>query len=392
MSGGTSTPGAPRLSQFVARSLEGRNYPLDTLRGLAIVGMILVNSAPPTDLIYPPLVHASWNGWTLADTVFPLFLFVVGVSIAFAVQRPDATNAVRRREIYWKIGRRAVLLFAIDLGLVNFPYYELNKLQLTGVLTHIAVCYVIVALLHLHTNWRLQLALIPTICLAHWALLEYLQVPGFGAGDLTPEGNASRFVDQVLLGPHTHSFYSGQIETSGVLEIFSSVSTVLIGLLAGRWIASESTSPKRIAAMFATGFTLFVIGNVWNVILPINKALWTASYVCLTGGISLQLLAMAGWILDHYAAVRPWAKPLQMAGVNALAFFVSAGVLQRVLVYGRVSTEGHERVMLRKMIYEEAVAPWMPGKFGALIFTVLFLLLCFAFVAFLYRKKVFIKL
>ena len=379
---------APSLSSFVSRTLESRDYALDALRGLAIVGMILVNGAPPTDSIYAPLVHSPWHGWTLADTIFPLFLFVVGVSIALTVKRPAGESGAP--SVYWKIIRRAVLLFAIDVALLNFPYYEIRKLQLTGVLTHIALCYLIVALMALRTTWRVQLAVIPAIWLVHWALLGLLDVPGFGAGNLTPEGNASRYVDQLLLGPHSHSFY-GEIETSGVLLIFSSVTTTMIGLLTGSWLRSGRSISTKIAGMFAAGFALLVLGNAWDGVLPVSKPLWTPSYVALTAGISLQVFAAAYWIIE-YCGYRSWAKPLQVAGVNALTFYVLAAAVQRVLVYSRIAGPDGATVRLRNFAYEQLILPWAPGKPGALLYALVYLLVCFAFIAVLYRKKIFIKL
>jgi predicted acyltransferase len=374
----------------VSRTLEHRDYALDALRGLAIVGMILVNSAPPTDSIYAPLVHAPWHGWTLADTIFPLFLFVVGVSIALAVKRSGGEGGTSVIEIYWKIVRRVVLLFAISVVLVNFPYYELHKLKLTGVLAHIALCYLVVALIYLHTTWRAQLALIPTIWFVHWALLGLLEVPGFGAGVLTQEGNASTYVDQLLLGPHSNSF---MIETDpeGVLVMFSSITTTMIGLLTGVWLQSRRDMPTRIAGMFTAGFALFVLGNVWDLVLPINKSLWTGSFVALTAGISLQVFAVGYWVTE-FCGFKSWAKPLQIAGVNALTFYVLAGAIQRILVYGRIYGEDGVPVRLRHVIYEQLFSSWIPGKPGALVFTLTYLLFCFAFIALLYRKKIFIKL
>jgi predicted acyltransferase len=378
------------LSSFVSRTLEGRDYVVDTVRGLAIVGMILVNHAPPTDSIYSPLVHAPWNGWTLADTIFPLFLFVVGVSIALAVKRSGDESSAPQKEIYRKIVRRTVLLFAIGFVEVNFPYYELHKLLVTGLLMHIAMCYLVVALIYLHTTWRTQLALIPAIWLVHWIVLALLQVPGFGAGIVTPEGNASRYVDQFLLGLHSKSL---QIETDvdGVLVIFSSISTTLIGLLSGLWLKSTRELSTKISGMFMAGLALFTLGNVWNLFLPVNKTLWTGSFVALMAGISLQVLAASYWIIE-FCGFKSWAKPLQIAGVNALTFFVFAQGVQRILVYGRIYGEDGVPVRLRYFIYEHLFSPWVSGQLGALVFALIYLFICFVFIAILYKKRVFIKL
>jgi predicted acyltransferase len=378
--------GAP-LSSFVSRTLEGRDYVVDAVRGLAIAGMVLVNGAPPTDSIYRPLVHAPWHGWTLADTIFPLFLFIVGISITFSLKRTDAGPDPRT---YWKIARRTVVLIALNVLLMNFPYYEIHKLALTGVLTHIALCYLVVALLHLHTTWRAQVALIAAIWLAHWALLGLLEVPGFGAGDLTPTGNASRYLDQLLLGPHSRSYYD-EIEASGVLTVFSSISTTLIGLLTGIWLQSRTELPAKIAALFTAGFGLLLLGQAWSLVLPVNKALWTGSYVALTAGISLQVLAAGYWIMELRDS-KSWAKPLQIAGVNALALYVLSQGIQRVLVYGRIPGEGGTSIRLRYAVYEGFFNRWIPGEPGALMYASVLLLVCFAAVAVLYRKSIFIKL
>lgn len=373
------------LSSFVSRSLEHRDYVVDAVRGLAIAGMVLVNGAPPTDSIYAPLVHAPWHGWTLADTIFPLFLFIVGISITFSLKPGDAG-----RFAYSRIVRRTAVLIAINVLLVNFPYYELHKLAVTGVLTHIAVCYLVVALLHLRTTWRAQVALIAAIWVVHWALLRLLEVPGFGAGNLTPTGNTSRYVDQLLLGPHSRSYYD-EIETSGVLAVFSSITTTTIGLLTGGWLQRKADPAARIAALFTAGFALLVLGSAWGAVLPINKSLWTGSYAALTAGISLQILAAGYWVME-LRGWKSWAKPLQVAGVNALALYVLSQGIQRILVYGRIPDAHGGSVRLRHAIYEGVFSRWLPGEPGALVYALVFLLVCFGVLAVLYRKRIFIKL
>jgi predicted acyltransferase len=371
---------------IVSRTLESRDYVVDAVRGLAIVGMVLVNAAPPTNSIYAPLVHAPWHGWTLADTIFPLFLFIVGLSITFSLKPGDAGPAT-----YWRIVRRSVVLFAISLALANFPYYELHKLAVTGTLTHIAACYLVVALLYLHTGWRVQVALIVAIWLSHWAVLAFLEVPGFGAGDLTPAGNASRYVDQLLLGPHSRSFDPDDIEPSGVLAMFSAITTTTIGLLTGRWLRSRAELAAKIGALFTAGFALLVLGNAWSLVLPINKALWTGSYAALTAGISLQVLAAGYWVMQ-FQGWKSWAKPLQVAGVNALALYVLSQGIQRILVYGRIPGADGTSVRLRHVLYSDLFEPRIPGEPGALLFALAVLLACFFVVAVLYRKRIFIKL
>jgi predicted acyltransferase len=382
-----------RLSAtFVSRSLAGRDVALDVFRGLAIIGMILVNHAPPGETMYAPFVHAEWNGWSLADTIFPAFLFAVGVSIAWVLPGRDRpSSSAVGAWTYWRIIRRAALLIILSVLLVNFPYYEWAKLRVAGVLAHIGWCYLIVSIIHINLRWRGQLAVTLLIMLAQWLVLTQLHVPGFGSGVLTPEGNASRYIDQAVLGPNAFMFDMGEKSPYGLLVIFSSLSTTLIGVLAGHWLRSDRPQFEKVLGLFASGCTLFVLANAWDAVLPINKLMWTSSFVALTAGISLVVLGMTYWALALDPSAR-WAWPLKVAGVNALAFYIFAQLLQRVLVYGRLRLGGDTPVRLRVLIYERLFTPWISGQLGALIYTVTFLLVCFCAMVLLYRRRIFVRL
>ncbi|HSW23893.1 MAG TPA: hypothetical protein VLJ62_14090 [Burkholderiaceae bacterium] len=377
---------------FVSRSLAGRDLALDIFRGLAIIGMILVNHPPLGEKMYAPFVHAEWNGWSVADTIFPAFLFAVGVSIAWVLPgRDDPRAAALGARIYWKIIRRAALLIFVSVLLVNLPYWEWAKLRVAGVLAHIGWCYLIVSVIRMRLHWRGQLAVTLLVMLVHWLVLTQLHVPGFGSGVLTPEGNASRYIDQAVLGPYAFMFDMGEKSPYGLLVIFSSLSTTLIGALAGHWMRSDRPHADRVLGLFATGCALFVLANAWDVVLPINKLMWTGSFVALTAGISLVVLGMIHWALALDPAAR-WAWPLKVAGVNALAFYVFAQLLQRVLVFGRLRLDGDAPVRLRVLIYERLFMPWISGQPGALLYTVTFLLICFGAMALLYRRRIFVRL
>jgi predicted acyltransferase len=165
----------------------------------------------------------------------------------------------------------------------------------------------------------------------------------------------------------------------------------MIGLLTWVWLRSGRDVQTKIAGMFTAGFALFVLGNAWDLVLPINKSLWTASFVALTAGISLQVFSVSYWVTEFWG-FKSWAKPLQIAGVNALTFYVLAGAVQRILVYGRIYGEDGLPTRLRQVIYDRLFLTWIPGKLGALAFSLTYLLFCFAFIVLLYRKRIFIKL
>ncbi len=389
---GSGTPFVQRLtSQFVSRDLARRDFALDALRGLMILGMILVNHPPPTTAIYPPLVHAAWHGWTIADTIFPGFLFAVGVSIRFAMVDAAGEPQMPSAAVYRKVLRRFALLMVLNFLLINFPYYFLGTLHFTGTLALIAWCYLIVALIHLHTRWRAQLALVVGALSIQWAVLSLLPVPGFGAGVMTPEANAATYIDRLLFTPLFGESRSSADITIGIVPTVGAVATTLTGLLVGLWISRSRELRVRVSGLFVVGLSLFALGNAWHLLLPVNKSLWTASYVLLMAGITMQLLA-ALYLLASRDGHRAWARPLQIAGTNALFFYVFAQSLQRLLVYGRIHGDDGTQVRLRQLIYGQYFEPLLPGEFGSLVFALIFLSICYAVVLVLYRKRIFFKL
>jgi predicted acyltransferase len=373
-------------SMFVARDLGTRDAAVDTLRGLSVMAMILVNHAPPSAPTFAPLVHAPWTGWTLADTIFPLFLFVVGLSVSIALPpagtpgRPNARDHVR-------VGRRWLLLCLISVALVNFPYYSADALQLPGTLWFIGWCYLAAALVRMHLQPAAVLPLVALLLGGQWAALALIDVPGYGAGVITPEGNAAGYVDEILLGPLAG--HLGEPVSQGLLVTAGGVSTALFGVAAGDWLARDRSHAERVAGLFAAGFVLLCAGSAWQAALPVSKTLWTGPYAVLMGGLALQLLALAYWLP---APIGRWTHPLRVVGVNALFIYLFAQCLQRVLVYGRVAGDDGAPIRLRVLIYERLVAPWAPGEGGSLLYASAYLLLCYALAAWLYRRRIFIKL
>lgn len=390
VSDSTKSNFASIVSLFVSRDLARRDLALDALRGLMILGMVMVNHPPPTTELLAPFVHAAWHGWTVADVVAPGFLFCVGVSIRLAMVEPSGEPVRPTARLYGKVFRRFVLLMLLNFGLLNFPYFELGKLQFSGTLATIAWCYAIAVLIHLHSGWRVQCATALFFLVFQWALYTFLPVPGVGQGVMTPEGNAARFIDHLLLEP-LFGLPSDADRNPLLLPIFGSVTTTMIGLLAGQWIRHAHEMSVRVVGLFVIGLCLLVLGSLLQAVMPISKSLWTVTYTSFMAGVAMTLLATFYLIADN-VGVRAYLKPLQIAGVNALFLYVFAQSLQRVLVYGRIRGDDGTPVRLRYFIYEHYFLPWLPGRIGVLIFTLLFLAICYAVVLALYRKRIFIKL
>ena len=380
------------VSHFVSRDLSARNLALDGLRGLMILGMILVNHPPPDVPVFAPLAHAAWHGWSMADTIFPGFLFTVGVSIRLAMgdvqgnKRPAPTGAD-----YLKVLRRFALLLLLNFLLLNFPYYELGRLTFTGTLARIGWCYLIVAVIHLHSGWRVQLALLCIALVGQWAAYASIQVPVFGSGNLTPQGNAGVYIDKLILTPLFGPSRPDADGYSTLLPTLGAVATTLIGLLAGHWLCTQRALSEKVNGLLVVGLALALLGSAWDAVLPVNKPLWSASYVMLMAGISLLLLAALYWV-GEINGRGSWLTPLKIAGVNALFFYVFAQSIQRLLVYGRWPTGDGGSVRLRKLIYEQYFSHSPVAEVGSLCYALVFLAICYGGVFVLYRKRLFIKL
>src|SRR5215213_7009765 len=236
---------------------------LDAFRGLTVAGMILVNNPGTWGAIYSPLEHASWHGWTPTDLVFPFFLFIVGVSITLALSR-RAESAGGKRDLYVKIVRRSLIIFALGLFLAGFPSFDLSTIRIPGVLQRIAVCYLVASVIFLNTDWRKQLYVAAALLLGYWALMTLVPVPGYGPGDLgSKEWNLAAYVDRAVFGSHVWRF-AKVFDPEGLLSTLPAIATTLAGVLTGRLLRSRRGPLEKVSAMFVAGAGLVVAGWAWN--------------------------------------------------------------------------------------------------------------------------------
>jgi predicted acyltransferase len=359
---------------------------LDLFRGITIAGMILVNNPGSWEAIHPPLAHAEWHGWTPTDLVFPFFLFIVGVSIALALGRRVESGGAARG-LYLKIIRRAVVIFALGLLLAGFPRYDLDTLRLPGVLQRIAVCYLIASVIFLNTKWRAQALIAAALLLIYWALMTLVPVPGFGAGDLSMEGNLAAYLDRALLGQHT---WKPLYDPEGILSTIPAIATTLAGVLTGQWLRSHRSEFEKVAGLFVAGACAVVSGWAWGLWFPVNKALWTSSYVLLTAGLALQLLAVCFWLVDIKDR-RRWAKPFFVFGTNALAVYFLSELFSRLISLDTFTRPSGGPADLKTLIYENAFASWASPVNASLMYACCVVLLWLCVAGVLYRNRIFIK-
>jgi predicted acyltransferase len=378
-----------------------RMVSLDVFRGMTVAGMILVNNPGTWGAIYSPLEHAAWHGWTPTDLIFPFFLFIVGVSITLALSRRVETTA-GKRDLYLKIVRRALIIYALGTFLAWFPFYNFtthtfiafSNVRLTGVLDRIAVCYLFAAIIFVKTNWRQQALITAGLLLAYWAILMLVPAPGFAAGDLSKQGSIASYLDRVVLGNHIWKGGDKIYDPEGILSTLGALATTLGGVLTGHLLRSRRTPLEKTAAMFVAGAGLIVAGWIWNFCLPVNKALWTSSYVLFTAGMALQLLAVCYWLIDIKGYKR-WSLPFVVFGVNALAVFVLTGLMARVMTikewWNFTRVDGTTGANLQTFIYQRVFASWLAPINASLAFAICFVLLWLGLMAILYRRGIFIK-
>jgi predicted acyltransferase len=292
---------------------------LDAFRGIAIAGMILVNNPGNWDRVYPPLLHADWDGCTLADLVYPFFIVILGVALPFALSRRRESGHEARR-LYGRIARRAALLFALGL-ILNLVAVEFSwaTVRIPGVLQRIALVYVIAALMTLHARPRARAIIAIALLLAHWIILRL--------SPLTPKETIAGAIDRAMFGTH---ILAPTGDPEGLLGTASAAASALIGTVAGDWIRSASTARERIRGLVVGGAALAGAGFVWSFALPFNKPLWTGSYTLFTAGLALLAFAWCFWAVE-VRNVRGWSRPFVWLGLNPLAVYFLSELVGHVL-------------------------------------------------------------
>lgn len=366
-----------------------RLFSLDVFRGITIAGMILVNNPGNGKTVYAPLRHASWNGWTPTDLIFPFFLFIVGVALAFSLSKKLESGA-GAPSIAVKIFRRSIVLFLLGIFLNSFPLFHLSlsSLRVPGVLQRIAVCYFVSALLFLKLKAK-PLVWIAVAILAGYGLLMFLvPVPGYGAGNLTPDGNLAAYLDRILLrGTH---LYRGTWDPEGFLSTFPAIVTTLFGIFAGLCLRSPGGWKKKIIWLLSAGTAGVLLGEAMSPWFPINKNIWTCSYVLFTGGLGTLFLAFCFYLCD-VLNLRKWAKPFVIFGTNSIAVYFLSGIVAKTLQKITVSS-AQGTISLYSRIYETLFAPWAGTYSGSLFFALAYVLFWLAVMTVFYRKKIFIKI
>lgn len=370
---------------------------LDVFRGLTIALMILVNNNGDWEAAYWPLQHSKWNGWTPTDLVFPFFLYIVGVSMVFSISsrlaRGDSRGTVLKHVVI-----RGIILFAIGVLVINsFPNrYNIHTIRIEGVLQRIAVCYVIAAIVVLWGNTRVCLATVVSCLVGYWLLMRFVPVPGFGVPTrdvplLDPDRNLAAWLDRRLLMGH---LYEGTRDPEGVLSTIPAVATCLCGVLTGVWLRTTRSLRSKAAWMLVLGVLGLGAGKFFDLWFPINKKLWTSSYVLFTVGFALVVLALCFWLLDVKKLRGKWTTPILVFGMNAITAYVFAEVLAELFgaIHFHTARLGETSLggFLYATIFHSPDSP--PSANASLAYSISFVLVCWIVMSLLYRKRIFLKI
>jgi predicted acyltransferase len=367
---------------------EKRLVSLDAFRGITIAGMILVNNPGSWSHVYAPLRHAEWHGWTPTDLIFPFFLFIVGVAMTFSFSKQLAVAGGNSKTVYLKVIRRTLIIFALGLFLSGFPYFNFSTIRIPGVLQRIALVYFGTSIITLNTNVRGQAWALTALLMLYWGIMKLIPVPGYGAGNLSPEGNLAAYVDNALLHGH---MWKQTWDPEGMLSTLPAIATTLSGVLVGHLIRSRKDRPEIAAWMFVLGWGGIVIGLIWHLVFPLNKSLWTSSYVVFTSGAALQFLGVCYWLID-VKNYKKWAYPALVYGMNSIAVFVMSGLFARMLSLIKIAGENDSSISLQSWIYQRLFASWAGQLNGSLLFAVANILFWLGMMAILYKRRVFIKI
>jgi predicted acyltransferase len=378
-------------SKMISRKLNpSRTLSLDVFRGLTLAGMILVNNEGDWDLAYYQLKHTAWHGFTLADLVFPSFVFIMGVAVAFNASGRNIVGGAPARSDWPHILKRVVILFSLGL-LLNFDPSRLTlaHYRIPGVLQRIALSYIFCTLLVTFTGKRVQVAAAAGLLALYWALMKLVPVPGFGAGDLSMQGNLVAFIDNYLIPGH---LFKPVWDPEGILSTLPAISTGLIGVAAGHWLREKRPETEKISGLLVWGFILIAAGLAANHWFPINKNLWSPSFVLYTGGLAMNGLALCMWFVD-FKQIKFWTAPFVVLGVNSItAYFFSEFMMGVTIVLPVAHSAAGKTITLREYFFGSILVPVIGPCNGSLIYALVCLAITITVVGVLYKKKIFIRI
>lgn len=375
---------------LLAEKVSERYQSLDVLRGLTIALMVVVNTPGSWSTIYGPLEHAKWHGFTITDWVFPSFLFVVGNAMSFSMKKFEQQG---QKVFLQKVFKRTALIFLIGIFLQVYPLIrfsgseyvimDFSNFRIMGVLQRIALCYCIASLVMYYFKMRGAAIFSMTALLGYWAVMFWF---GEGADPYSLEGNAALKLDLFILG--ASRLYTGEgipFDPEGLLSTIPAVVNVIGGYYAGVYIQKHGNTKQTVLKMIYVGFALVAMAYAWDIFFPINKKIWTSSYVLLTIGMNLLAIALLMLIIE-VAKMKNWTYFFEVFGRNPLVLYALSGMVIKTMVLIRIGDKG-----LHSWSYDTLFLSWLEGKNASLLFALSYMLLIWIMGYYMDKKKIYIK-
>lgn len=356
---------------------------LDAFRGFTIAAMIMVNFPGTWDHVYAPLLHTVWNGLTPTDLIAPFFLFIVGISIAFAyTKRIEA--GVPKGGMYKKIIIRSLKIYLVGLFLNLLPDFNFAELRYTGTLPRIAIVFLFCAILFLNTKWKTQVWISIGILVVYWLVMTLVPTPGYGEVMLERGANLAAWVDENYMPGR---LWQGNWDPEGILSTFPSFVTGITGILAGHILLSRKlSSHEKSIYLMVGGLFATALGYLWGLTFPVNENIWTSSFVLVTSGMASLLMGAIYFLVDIQG--RTWGtRPGIIFGANAITVYVLGDVLGLVFYYMKVGGNS-----LNMHFFELFTSLGLAPKFVSMTYAFLFICVLFIPAFILYKRRIFIKL
>ncbi len=363
---------------------------LDVFRGITMAAMILVNNPGDWKNIYEPLDHAEWHGWTPTDLIFPFFLFMVGVSIVFAMQSKKADPA-NRGNLIWKAFKRMLILLFLSM-LVRFIYHhDLSTIRIPGVLQRIAVVYFLCSVLYTLTSDRARYWIFGLVLIGYYLIMTLVPVPGYGPANLEPATNLGAWLDRLVFTTSHLWDQSKTWDPEGLLSTLPAIGTCLFGIAVGTWLKrTDREASVKVSWMLTYGVFAVVLALIWNWFFPINKKLWTSSFVLLTGGLATVGLAVAYWLIDTHGH-RRFTGFFAVFGTNAIVAYFLSDLLPGLINMIKLPFNG-KPVGAMRFFSEHLFNPYLSPKTASLAGAILLVLIIWLILLPLYRRKIMIKI
>lgn len=362
---------------------------LDVLRGATIAAMILVNDPGDWAHIYPPLEHSKWNGCTPTDLIFPFFLFMVGVSIVYAMETKKQDIASHSRMIL-RAFRRMVTLIVISWLIQLFYHPSIAHLRIPGVLQRIAVVYFIITVLYIKTSIKVMDWIFAIALIGYWLAMTLIPVPGVGYANLSPETNLGAWVDRSVWGVDHLWRESHTWDPEGLLGTIPALGTGIFGIRVATWLKRKDRDDSvKVSWMFVYGVLAVVLALIWDLFFPINKSLWTSSFVLYTGGLATIALALCFWLIDVQGREKgTWV--FVVFGMNAISAYILADIVPGLIDFWKVNFNGHE-LKGTQYLYQAFIEPHFAPINASLVRAILFVILIWLLMYVFYKKKFIIK-